>query len=240
MINVDKIVSDTLVAFQNNKDKLTALPSISEDDYYSIHQCPLTPTSIKIDSKLFTKEIQSFDSYFYQWGNQHTHLPRYGLALVNEDGILKSNDPINGSLYEWNVKNPQRPLLETDCVVSTNVMDMESLKPLSVFNGYWCRSNILKWQAGADFKPHIDTVLPSPWIRLWATTDPSTIELNFYNKIGSRINIEPIEAGRVYIIDTSLVHDASASGLNFQLFLSVLPSAIDLLKHFTRTNSLTV
>lgn len=240
MINVEKIISDTLIAFQNNKDRLAKLSVINEEDYRAIHQSPLTPTSIKIDSDLLVKDIQTFDSYFYQWGNQHTHLPRYGLALVNKDGILKSNDPINGSLYEWNVNNPQDPLLETDCNVPTRVMNIESLKPLSVFNGHWARSNILKWQAGADFKPHIDTVLPSPWIRLWATTNPNTIELNFYSKIGSRINIEPIEAGRVYIIDTSLVHDATASGLNYQLFLSVLPGAIDLLKHLSRINSLTV
>lgn len=240
MIDVEKIINDTLIAFQNNKDRLAKLPVISEEDYGAIHQSPLTPTSIKIDSELLVKEIQTFDSYFYQWGNQHTHLPRYGLALVNKDGILKSNDPINGSLYEWNVKNPQSPLLETDCNLPTSVMDMESLKSLAVFDGHWSRSNILKWQAGADFKPHIDTILPSPWIRLWATTDPNTIELNFYNKIGSRINIEPIEAGRVYIIDTSLVHDATASGLNYQLFLSVLPSATTLLKDIARTNSLAV
>ena len=224
MIDVNKIVSDTLTVFENSTDKLSSLPSVSTEDYLKLHTSPLTALNLKIDCEYFEREIAAYNSYFYQWGTQFADLPRYGLALVNQDGVLKANDPINGSLYEWNSKFPDKPLLETDCRTPTNVMSMQSLNPLRVFDGHWCRSNIFKWEAGAKFMPHIDTVVPSPWIRLWGTTDASTTQVNFYNEKGP-IDVGPIESGRIYVIDTSLVHDASATGLVYQFFLSVLPSS---------------
>jgi hypothetical protein len=77
---------------------------VSDADYLSLHTEFLTPLDIKIDVDLFHEEIVKFNSHFEQWGSEHTHLPRSGIALVNQDGILKNQDPINGSLYEWNKK----------------------------------------------------------------------------------------------------------------------------------------
>jgi hypothetical protein len=230
MIDADKIIADTRQVF--NHINLSQMATVSEYDYTSIHPSPLTPTNIKIDCNLFLSEIRRYSDHFYQWGTEHTQLPRYGLALVNQDGVLKNNDPINGSLYEWNKKHTDSPLLETDCLTSTPVMSMESLKPLSVLKNHWCRSNVLHWEESAMFFPHVDTVVPSPWIRLWATTDPTTINICFWNKNTCNMeSVTGIESGRIYIIDTSLVHDAHATGSNYQLFLSVLPNAVDIIRN---------
>lgn len=234
-VDTTKIISDTLAVFNKSETQRKKFNEIteyvSEKDYELLHRNFLTPTSLKVNVDQFLIEVEKYQNYFEQWGTQHTQLLRYGLALVNQDGILKKNDPINGSLYEWNVKFPEDPIIESDCLVPTPVMQLESLRPLTVFDGHWSRSNILKWGGHADFKPHIDTIIPSPWIRLWGTTDPNNIEVNYDNGQGELIKVNNIEAGRIYIIDTSVVHTAtSINGTVYQFFLSVLPSAINTLK----------
>ncbi len=235
IIDSKKIISETLKAFSRSEAQQKKFSDIDDyinaDEYQELHSAFLTPTSIKIDCCQFVKEIESFSTDFEQWGTQHTHLPRYGLALVNQDGMLKSKDPINGSLYEWNVKFPNNPIIESDCRTPTAAMELPSLEPLHILNSHWCRSNILKWYPGADFKPHIDTIIPSPWIRLWGTTDPNSLEISYDNGTGTLIEVQGIEAGRIYIIDTSLVHYASCTNnIVYQFFLSVLPSSINILK----------
>lgn len=235
IVDTEKIITDTLKVFSQSsaqQKKFAEITSyVNEKDYKFLHKNFLTALPIKIDCDLFLKEITDYQKYFEQWGTQHTHLPRYGLALVNQDGVLKNNDPINGSLYEWNLKYPNNPIIESDCLVPTKVMNLKSLKVLSVFNGHWCRSNIFKWNNSAEFKPHIDTIVPSPWIRLWATTDSNKLDVRFANSRGEMIKVDNIEPGRVYIIDTSLVHDAVCHSDDvYQFFLSTLPSSINILK----------
>lgn len=234
IIDAEKIISDTIKVFQSSevqKQKFSEITEyVREQEYRVIHPQALTPLDIKIDCKSFLTEIEKYSNYFAQWGNEHLHLPRYGLALVNQDGVLdKPFDPINGSLYEWNNKNPNDPLLESDCRVPTEVMNMQSLEPMSVFTDHWCRSNIFKWDNSAEFKPHIDAIVPSPWIRLWATPTPENLDVRFFDPASKQMkSFEGIEAGRIYVIDTSLVHDAICHKDNtYQLFLSVMPSAYD-------------
>lgn len=235
IVDSEKIIADTLQAFSNSvaqqKKFFEITDYVSKEEYQQLHPQFLTPTSLKINCDQFFLEVEQYAANFEQWGTQHTHLPRYGLALVNQDGILKKRDPINGSLYEWNVKYPDNPIIESDCNIPTAVMRLPSLTPLHALVNHWCRSNILKWYPSADFKPHIDTIVPSPWIRLWGTTDPDNLEIRYDNGSGTLTKTEGIEAGRIYIIDTSIVHDAVCTGsINYQFFLSVLPSSINILK----------
>jgi hypothetical protein len=228
MIDSEKIIFDTLEVFNRSpaqKKKFADIKSfISKDRYKQLHKSFLTSLLIKIDCDLFVKEIDQYSEYFEQWGTQHTHLPRYGLALVNQDGVLKKQDPVNGSLYEWNEKNPTNPLIESDCKIPTEVMTLKSLKPLSDFDTTWYRSNILKWHDGAEFKPHIDTVIPSPWFRLWGTTDSDNTIIRYWDEnTQSMKNFTGIESGRIYLIDTSIVHDAYSTGNVYQFFLSLDP-----------------
>jgi hypothetical protein len=232
-VNEKKIIEDTKSVFFKSKEQTEKYKSISqwvsEKDYKKIHTSPLVPLDLTFDHKNLKFEIEQFSKYFERWGSQHNHLPRKGLALVNQDGILKQNDPINGSLYEWNLNNPENPILETDCTTPTNVLKIKSLINLNIFNNYWCRSNILIWEDGAKFYPHIDTLIPSPWIRLWAT-DSNSIKL-FFAKNNNLEEFSNIEPGRIYLIDTSIVHSASCvNEPGLQLFLSVLPSAYKTLK----------
>jgi len=235
IVDAEKIISDTVKVFfssEEQKKKFSELDQfISIEEYNKIHTDFLVPLDIKIDCELFLQEIKNYDNLFEQWGNEHTHLPRYGLALVNLDGKLKTKDPINGSLYEWNVKNSSNPIIESDCKIPTPVMNMQSLKPLEHFNNYWFRSNILKWGNTAEFKPHIDSIVPSPWLRLWGTTDADNTEVRFWDHQTKTMKaIQGIESGRIYLIDTSKVHDAVSRKEVYQFFLSVSPAALNIVK----------
>lgn len=228
-IDKDKILTETFKAFDNPlfKDLLKNNDTVSVEDYQSIHTKPLVSTNIKIDIDLLKEQVKEFK--FSQWGNNHTHLPRYGVALVNQTGELIENDPINGSLMAWNQQNPEKPLLEIDCKKQTKVMNISSLDPLRVFDNYWTRSNIFKWDNNAMFMPHIDTSVPSLWIRLWMGTEG--VVVRFYNEETKELETVDYEPGRVYLIDTSIIHDAYATEDNvYQLFLSILPSGLSILK----------
>jgi len=232
MIDPEQIISDTRTVFfqsESQRKKYSQIKKfVCNEDYTSLHTDFLTPLAIKIDVDMFHKEIIKFNLHFEQWGSEHIHLPRTGIALVNQDGILKNQDPINGSLYEWNKKFPNQPIIELDCTVPTEVMQINSLRPLDIFKNYWFRSNILKWQAGAEFKPHIDTILPSPWLRLWGTTDSKNIEIRYWDTVTNKMQaVQNIESGRIYLIDTSRVHDAVSHGDVYQFFLSVSPDSIE-------------
>ena len=228
MIDADSIVALTKSAFKDNP----ALrgPTVADLDYYAIHTSPMVPLAIKIDCEKFLTEIQTFSNYFEQWGTEFD-LPRYGLALVNQRGILHNPDIANGSLMEWNRQNPENTYTELDFQRPTNVLGIPSLQSLAVFNGHWCRSNIFKLQADSFFHPHIDTVVPSPWLRLWGTTDEKNTVVRFYNSTTKEMEVvENIEAGRLYLIDTSRVHDARSTDTVYQFFLSVKPSALNTVK----------
>jgi hypothetical protein len=231
-IDAQKIINETVAVFEKSGAAeifRNCTSVVKDEDYKRLHPFPLTPTNIVIDCNAFNMQVKQYNNKFQKWGTDHQHLQRYGLAVVNQSGDLIDNDPINGSLMAWNRDNPTHPLIETGCVTPTEVLNLPSLEPLSILNGHWCRSNILKWHSGAFFFPHIDTVVPSMWIRLWAATSNDVV-LRFYNPANGELEQVDYEPGRVYVIDTSLVHDASTTGFNvLQLFLSVLPSAYDLL-----------
>lgn len=234
-MSIENIIPETIKIFSTDQivEKVKSLPCLEVEDYRQLHPQFLNPLSIKINIDTFEQEIQEFKEYFKQWSFTHRDLPRYSIPLVNLTGSYKDdNDPSNGSLAEWNKRNSSNILLETDFRTSTDVLKISSLSTLKVFDTVWTRSNILKWHYGAEFVPHIDTAIPSYWIRLWGTSDPKSIELSYYNTDTKQwVRQENIEAGRIYIIDTSLIHRARSIGVNevYQFFLSVDPSAKELL-----------
>lgn len=205
-------------------------------EYYELHQNKLTPLAIKINCENFLQELDQYQQYFCQWGLKHTHLPRQGLVLVNQDGILgKENDPANYPGDEWNLLHPDNFLLESDYRVPTPIMDLPSLASLKMFNDHWYRCNILKWGAGAKFYPHFDNGLPAPWLRFWGTTHPENTVIRFWDEQTESMRAEEnIEAGRLYLIDTSLVHDGICTNdITYHFFFCLSNSAKDLVKSIT-------
>jgi hypothetical protein len=225
MIDVDSILTLTNTVFKNSGalDRITE--TISAEDYKALHTNVMAPLPLKIDVEKFLIEIKTYSNYFEQWGTDFD-LPRYGLALVNQLGILHTPDKANGSLMEWNKNHPEDPCLEVDFTVPTPIMNIPSLSSLRIFQGHWYRSNIFKLEKDSLFHPHVDTVVPSPWLRLWATTDSENTQVRFWNtETQSMRTVTGIEAGRIYLIDSSVVHDAHSTDTVHQLFLCLKPSA---------------
>ncbi len=220
----------------NYLDKLTRriiderLFLLGKEEYATLHNKFLNPLDLIINCDLFAKEINQYHDDFKQWGDRYPDLPRYGIPIVNENGRLDNNiDPTIGSLSHWNEDHPDFPVIENDFSVPTEIANIKSLNVLKIFKGELTRSNILKWYAGAEFKPHVDCAVPTPYLRFWGTTDPSTIELSYLDGNVFRA-VQGIEKGRLYLIDTSIVHIAKATGFNYQFFISLKAKAWKLIK----------
>lgn len=205
---------------------------LSNAEYKELHTAPLVPLDIKIDTDQFNKDIVSFEQHFEQWGEKFLDVPRYGAALVNEDGKFKNKDPANYPNDEWNERYPEKFLAEFQMTATTPLFDIPSLLPLKIFKDHIYRSNILKWGKDAYFTPHIDTILPSPYLRLWGTTDSSKIDVRFYStQTGQLEKFNNIETGRMYLVDTSIVHDAQCTAdFVYQYFICLSPLAKDQIK----------
>lgn len=228
---MDKLIKDTQGAFDSSDlwKRVADVVPVQLEEYQALHSANIVPLDIRIDCEQFKREIQQFNQYFLPWGNTQQSMPRYGLPLINLDGEFSVADPTVGSLTDWNKQHPNQLHIETDFTCPTEVMQLQSLQPLQVFNNYLTRSNILKWNKGAEFLPHIDTTIPSYWFRVWGTTH-SDIELGFLEE-DSFIIEQNIEPGRLYLIDTSKVHIAKSNIDDdvYQFFLSLNTNARELL-----------
>ena len=242
-MSITNIIPETIKVFSSDLilNKIANLDKIETEDYKNLHPKFLTPLSIKIDSNQFKKEIDFYSDYFQQWLFTHQDLPRYSIPLVNLNGSYENKeDPSNGSLTEWNRRHPENCLIETDFTSSTEILDLKSLQELRIFDNHWLRSNILKWYYGAEFVPHIDTVVPSYWLRLWGVTNAEGIEIAYYDdKLEQWCVEDNIESGRIYIIDTSLIHYAKCNSTSpvYQFFLSLQPSVKEILWKLMQTHS---
>lgn len=179
--------------------------------YYRLHTDAILPTKIKIDIDLFRKEIVKYHNLFRQWGNNRNYLPRYGISLVNYTGdIYGENDIACSPLDQYNagVKKEDH-LTEFDFNKKTELFaNLKSLDSLNLISEFMLRSNILLWHKHANFIPHIDTApLNNYNLRLWGTDDPSNYNFYFLNK---QVNMDDIEPGRIYLIDTTIWHWAEA------------------------------
>lgn len=180
------------------------------DKYWKIHTDFLVPLDIKIDAALFRKEIESYKENFKSWGFNKPELDqvRKGLPLVNLDGMYSNKEDISiGPLDQHNSAFPNNCYLENDFTVPTEVLNISSLEPLTSIKKYMCRSSILHWKPPANFSPHWDIILPTVNLRLWGTDNPDNVELR-YKKNGELVPCDNVEAGRLYLIDTSTIHDA--------------------------------
>ena len=237
---------------------------IDEEEYEKLHISELAPIDIKIDVEYFLEEIVQYKKYFKQWGDKFQDYGRFGLPLVNMNGMIDNEiEPSCWPLDRWNFVNlgyrdtPEdftkfytnsfdmsTMVNETDFTFKTEVMNIPSLKVLKPIEKYMIRSCILKFHTLAHFKPHVDTWKEkSSWLRLWGTTHPDSVKLRYKSDEGEKlvwndikkeyesyIPIENIEAGILYLLDSSIWHDAMSFEDNtYQFFIALSPNAFQTL-----------
>jgi hypothetical protein len=192
--------------------------------YWDLHNNFLTSLDLKIDLKLFYDQMHTVKKYFKPWGNNRPELNhvRKGLPLVNLDGEYKTDVDLSiGPLDEHNKDHPDNCYLENDFTIPTDILNLSSFEPLNVIKPYMCRSSILYWEYPANFNPHWDVVLPTVNLRLWGTDNPDNICLRF-KKNNEMIDCKNIEPGRLYLIETSTIHDATCiKNEVFQFFIAL-------------------
>ena len=243
---------------------------ISKEKYEALHTSHLRRTPWKVN-------CVSFHSYFgnlhtwRDWGDKFQTPKREAVPLVNLNGEhFEKVDPSCWPLDRWNFLKSGRAdtpeewnafyesvlankteelLLDVDFSSPTKHMAAEWANPLKELKPYLTRSCILRWQAGARFRPHVDTWHPVRWLRLWGTTTPDKVSLRYrsnrhrhlrravsrWNDITKENEFYaspeiPIEAGRLYLHDSMVWHEAEATADDaFQFFISIHPRAYDFL-----------
>jgi len=217
----------------NTRYKL--LPKCEELAYRELHSELLIPTSIKIDVPLFQNTMEKYTDYFKPWSKNRPEMLeiRKGLPLVNLTGRYTDDEDLTiGPLDYHNKINPDKQLLETDIITPTEILYEDCFSQLEILRPYLVRSSILKWQAGANFFPHIDIGIPTPHLRLWGTDNPDSIKVRFKNEHDEYVEVENVEAGRLYIIDTAEYHDAVCmTTMGYQFFIAVNVAAYNLLNN---------
>ena len=218
-------------------------------------------------------EPDKFHSYFESlhtwrdWGDKFHTPKREAVPLGNLNGRhFEKVDPSCWPLDRWNfvksgredtpeewnefyencLADKEELLTDVDFTMSTKHLEAEWADPLEDLKPYLTRSCILRWQAGARFRPHVDCWHPVRWLRLWGTTTPEKILLRYKQPDTSKgfciwndftkqdevyqCSAQPIEAGRLYLHDSMTWHDALAVEDDaFQFFISIHPRAYDLL-----------
>jgi len=203
---------DTSTRTLNKYEKYNLYPKIYKTVYEKLHKTPLVPLDMMLD----IEEIMYwYEEHFYVWGENKPHLKnRKGLALINLDGQFSKNDPSLGPLDIYN-NNHSIHYLEPDFRTPTIAFKEKCFDPLRSFD--LCRSSILSWTDGDHFVPHTDVVIPTVNLRLWGASNPY-VELKFN---GEAVDFEP---GRVYLIDTSITHEARSIDYVYQFFIGLQPT----------------
>ena len=205
-------------------DKFFSLDTIGIRKYKKLYNQPLRKTKLKINVVDFVNEIQQFKTCFQKWGNKTDKGQRWGLPLVNETGIIDEPDDTIRPLDELYFETGKL-LMDVDITEKTVACMMESLTPLRKLYPYLIRSAILKWNYSAGFSRHRDMELPANHFRLWGTCSEKMIL-----KIDDQ-EMRDIEAGRIYLIDTSKFHEGlSRQNHLYQFFLGVNLDAYDTLE----------
>tara|TARA_R110000782_G_scaffold160910_1_gene252948 strand:- start:124 stop:831 length:708 start_codon:yes stop_codon:yes gene_type:complete len=207
------------------------------DSYWKIHTDFLVPTQFKIDINTYNVQIDKYRDFFKSWGQNKPELNqiRKGLPLVNLDGSYTNKTDISiGPLDDHNSRYPENCYLENDFTVHTDILNLSCFDVLDPIKQYLCRSSILGWNEGANFSPHWDIILPTVNLRLWGTNNPDNIRLR-YKQGEDMLPCVAVEPGRLYLIETSTVHDARCvKDAVDQFFIALNVYSYDTLKNYLR------
>ena len=224
-------------------------------EYENLHTEPLIALDMLIDCQEFAITMQKYELAFRRWGQDHIDKRRFGLPLINLNGQLSDNPDV--SLMPLDVYNRDRKeqLWDNDFITATPALNESCFDVLDPIKPFLIRSCILKWYTDSLFYPHIDTWLHSPIIRLWGTNNPENMSLRFYSKhtrsavtktesgqliqpeisveeaSKDLVRVENVEAGRLYLIDTAITHDAHAhSDKVYQFFIALNSNSYDTIR----------
>ena len=221
---------------------------LSKEEYINFHPTVLQKTNMKFDVSVFYSVMTAYKFAFKTWGREKQHMKRYGLPLINENGSLLNNpEPVCYPLDEWNRNNPNNRLLDRDFITPTEVLNNSVFDIMEPIKKYMLRSAILRWDEESFFWPHVDTWFPSPILRLWGTTEPDIVKIQFDKQLrraekpSNVKEMNPqvedftdfeIEAGRLYIIDTSIIHAARtcSNTIGYQFFIALHTDCLEDLK----------
>tara|TARA_R100000152_G_C6775641_1_gene204185 strand:+ start:629 stop:1711 length:1083 start_codon:yes stop_codon:yes gene_type:complete len=170
-------------------------------------------------------------------------------SLYDKNNDQSEENKINFSDFLFNVSQFEDDdfLFETGFSQPTPLLDIKSLNSLNELKPHMVRSCVFHWGTLAHLKPHFDTWHPSRWLRLWGTTDPEKVKIRYKKENSSKKNfynshfekweyyepIENVEAGRLYLHDSSVWHDAYSMGEDtFQFFIALNLNSIPVLKTY--------
>lgn len=224
------------VDFKTRRSTNNAIP---EDVYVNFHTNVVMPTSIMFDLNDFENTMEKYNDYFKPWGTNRPieirHL-RQGLPLVNLTGNYDDEEDITIQPLDhyWRA-NPGMEVFDCEIKNPTQVLQEPCFDVLNILKPYMVRSCILKWYKGGAFVPHLDQAMPAMVLRFWGTNNPSSIKLRFPQnpspiKDKEATYIEyPVEAGRLYIVDTACWHDAVCEkDMGYQFFIACSPDIMNI------------
>jgi len=222
------------------------MEKLSHSEYQKLHPVNLQPLDIMFDIDLFEEQMKQYRLAFRQWGEKHTDLKRYGLPLVNSNGSLHNNpeltcipiDQTNDKLL------PEGKFISDNHFnVPTEALNLSCFDVIESFKPYMIRSCILHWMKDAKFYTHTDLYMPAPFLRLWGTTKPDGMQFRFDKRRQSchtrqienydyeLVAEENVEAGRLYLVDSFVIHDAFATDDDvYQFFIALTVNSIDEIK----------
>lgn len=203
---------------------------LSKEQYYKLQTQKFLPLDIKININDFEKEIKPYHNKFRQWGEERTHLQRYGISLINETGSIDEEiDPTCYPLDQYN-KQYNDDYCSNYFTVPTEILKLPSLLPLKPLFPYLIRSNILWWNKEGGFVDHTDMGFPTNLLRLWGTNKKDYV----WEYGDERMVFEP---GRIYSVDASITHRAYAqSDFTYTFFLACNIKAYDTIQQHILLN----
>lgn len=233
---ISKILTDP--KFELAVQTYMSLDTIDPDTYLKQHYQPMVDLGVDIDLDLFNREVDHYKDNFQPWGINDDKRNRFGIDLTGPDTPIDVfPQPANWPLDIWTAHHPDKPFFDATLTTPTeHFYKFESLYPIyELFEGHIARTNVVWWNKGGEFHPHIDCIVNRAvnyriWISNTTGQGHPLLFANRENSNGMKNVSDDLIPGRMYLLDTSMYHNGYATQDNvFSMLMSVLPSASDVI-----------
>ena len=209
---------------------------LDHDEFYSMQTKNFLPLrDIVINTQELDEQLAPYKQYFRNWGVNHLEkMFRQGIPLVNGTGNLDDEvDPTIWPLDQYN-REHGTVLRDNHFTTPTPILDLPCFDSLAPIKPYMLRSSVIWWKKGSFFFPHIDSVLPTGYIRLWGTNKPENY-LFSYLEGSNHTQQDGWDEGQIYLCDTVKQHYAEALADDvYTYFFCLDSSAYDVVKELSR------